>query len=84
MYKINWDERALNELHKLGNFVASRIYKKINKLKEDIFSRDIKRLKGTDDFRLRVGDFRVIFSLERNVITIWKIGHRKNIYKKFK
>ncbi|MBS1266542.1 MAG: hypothetical protein MAG795_00509 [Candidatus Woesearchaeota archaeon] len=34
----------------------------------------------SDYFRLRVGDYRVIFSV-KEVITILKIGHRKNIYR---
>jgi mRNA interferase RelE/StbE len=84
MYKINWDERALSELRKLEGLVASRIYKRINQMREDIFSGDVKRLKGTNDFRLRVGNFRVIFSVEKDTITIWKVGNRKNIYKKLR
>lgn len=83
MFEIKWDERALNELYKLENQISSRIYKKVEELKNGFQSKDIKRLKGKDEFRLRVGDYRVIFSLEKNLITIWKVGHRKNIYKNF-
>ena len=41
---------------------------------------DIKKLKGRNDFRLRVGDYRIIFSIEQEGIQILKVGHRKNIY----
>ena len=52
------------------------------KLSENPFSKDIKRLKGSNDFRLRVGDYRVIFSIEKETIQILKVGHRKNIYER--
>ncbi len=82
MFEIKWDERALNELYKLENTISSRICKKVDELKKGFQSKDIKRLKGKDEFRLRIGDYRVLFSLEDDLIIIWKVGHRKNIYKK--
>lgn len=81
MFEIKWDERALNELSKLENQISSRICKKVDELRYGFQSKDIKRLKGKDEFRLRVGDYRIIFSLENNSIIVWKVGHRKNIYK---
>ena len=41
---------------------------------------DVRRLTGSDEFRLRVGDYRIIFMIEGEVITILKVGHLKNIY----
>ena len=80
MYNIEWKENAFRELEKLEGSLARRILKKVDELSENPFSRDIKRLKGCNDFRLRVGDYRVIFSIEQNTIQILKVGHRKNIY----
>ena len=80
IYNIEWKEHALENLEKLENSISRRILKKIDELSENPFSKDIKRLKGCDDFRLRVGDYRVIFSIEQNTIQILKVGYRKNIY----
>lgn len=80
MYNIEWKEHSLQNIEKLENSIARRILKKIDELSENPFSKDIKKLKGRDDFRLRVGDYRVIFSIEQKTIQILKIGHRKNIY----
>ena len=80
MYDIEWKENALQNLEKLESSIARRIFRKIDELSENPFSKDIRRLKGSKDFRLRVGDYRVIFSIEKNTIQILKIGHRKNIY----
>jgi len=82
MYSIKWEERALRETQKLGRSISTRIFKKVDNLRENLNSLDIKRLKGEDKFRLRVGDYRVIFSIENPSIVIWKVGHRKNIYKR--
>lgn len=80
MYNIEWKEHALRDLEKLESSIARRILKKVGELSENLFSKDIKKLKGSDDFRLRVGDYRVIFSIDKNTIQILKVGHRKNIY----
>ena len=82
MFEIKWEEKAQKELYSLENQISSRIYKKVNELREGFQSKDIKRLKGKDEFRLRVGDYRVLFSLDNNLIIVWKVGHRKNIYKR--
>jgi len=77
---INWTRGALEELNKLESSIARRIVKKVDELSENPFSKDIKRLKGSDDFRLRVGDYRIIFDINETKILILKVGHRKNIY----
>ena len=79
-FKIIWDEKAHDSLNKLEPSISKRILKKVEELSENPFSKDIKRLQGSEDFRLRVGDYRVIFFIEQNIIHILKVGHRKNIY----
>jgi len=41
---------------------------------------DVKRLKGRDGVRLRVGDWRVIFYEEDDAIVVVAVGHRREIY----
>jgi mRNA interferase RelE/StbE len=41
---------------------------------------DVKRLKGRQGSRLRVGDWRVIFSEEAGSIVVVAVGHRREIY----
>lgn len=80
MYDIIWDEVAIKTLEKLETVIHDRIIKKVDELSEDPFSKDIKKLKGSAYFRLRVGDYRIILSIEGNLITILQVGHRQNIY----
>lgn len=41
---------------------------------------DVKRLKGRAGARLRVGDWRVIFYVDRDTIIVAVVGHRREIY----
>ena len=81
-FKIIWDKKAQDDLHKLDALIARRIILKVRELEEDPFSKEIKRLKGETLFRLRVGDYRILFDIIRDAIIVLKIGHRKNIYEK--
>ena len=79
-YKILYEKEALKELDKLEFSISKRIVKKIDEMSENPSSCDIKKLKGSNDYRLRVGDYRIIFIFDKEIIKIIKIGHRKNIY----
>jgi len=81
MYNIEWKEHSLQNIKKIEFSVARRIIKKIDELSENPFSK-IKRLKNREEFSLRIGDYRVLMEIEKNIIKILKIGHRKNIYDK--
>lgn len=63
--------------------VKTRIFRKIIESKTDPF-RFFERLEGRDDYKLRVGDYRVIADINQKErrIEVTKIGHRRSIYKK--
>ena len=57
--------------------------KKIKEGIEKIPLGDIKKLKGFDsEYRLRIGDLRVLFSMENDIITINDINPRGQVYKR--
>jgi mRNA interferase RelE/StbE len=84
-YKIRWDVRAYKELKGIDNQIAITILNEISKLSNDDQSADIKRLEGKfkGKFRLRVGDYRVIYWANNNENTIYIIGvrHRRDAYR---
>lgn len=41
----------------------------------------VKRLQGSEFYRLRVGDYRVVFAEDGTVVTVTKVGHRREIYR---
>jgi mRNA interferase RelE/StbE len=49
---------------------------------QDNLSGDVKKLKGFKDrYRLRVGHYRIIFQLDKDVIVVYDFGDRKDIYR---
>lgn len=79
-YQVSYEKEALKELDKLESSISRRITKKIDEMSENPTSCDIKKLKASDYYRLRVGDYRIIFIFDNNLIKILKIGHRQQIY----
>jgi mRNA interferase RelE/StbE len=82
-FQIIWSESAARELKKLDKTVAKRIFKKVSQLGENPYHSSVTKIVGDPYFRLRVGDYRVIFDIQDDMlrILILKVGHRKNIYK---
>ncbi len=81
-YSIEYDPKAVKELKKLDKHEASKILDGIEDYASSQNSSKIKKLKTPFDgaYRLRIGDYRVIFYQEDNLILISKIAHRKQIY----
>ena len=79
--RIIWSEPAERALKKLDRPVAKRIYEAVGRLAEDPI-RNVIRLVNSPYYRLRVGDYRVIFDLQADLmrILVVKVGHRKSIY----
>lgn len=82
MFEVIFDEEAIEFLNKLPTEVKERIYNKIISTKENPFH-FFERLTGRTDYKLRVGDYRVVADINQGngTIKIIVIGHRKNIYK---
>jgi mRNA interferase RelE/StbE len=80
-YELLIDKQAGNALAKLPKDHAVRIFSKIKETKENP-ERYWIRLEGRNDYKLRVGDYRVIADIDpcRKTIQVTKIGHRKKIY----
>lgn len=62
--------------------VARRILLKIYAMQDDLAG-DVKRLTNmTSGYRLRVGDYRVLFELEGDRIIVYRVRHRREAYEK--
>jgi mRNA interferase RelE/StbE len=81
-FQIIWSNSAAKELKKLDRTVSKRIFKKVSQLSENPYNFDVIKMVGDPHFRLRVGDYRVIFDIQNDLLRILviKVGHRKNIY----
>ena len=81
-YKIEYDPKAVKQLRKLNKQVASKILDGIEEYSSNPISTKIKKLKTPFNgaYRLRVGDYRVVFYEEDGLMIISKIAHRKQVY----
>ena len=82
MYELIYSPAAVKRLGKLEHRLKERILIALERLRIRPESCDIKKLVGMSGYRFRVGDYRVIFDMEKDklIILVLKIGHRKNIY----
>ena len=75
--EIKYSKQALNFLKKQDTITQKQILNAISVLPKG----DVKTLQGKDGYRLRIGDYRVIFNNIDNIIFIRMIGNRGQIYK---
>lgn len=89
MYIVEFTNKAEKDLGKLPKQTISRILEKIDKLADEPRPSGYKKLtdfhvsNAPDDlYRIRIGDYRVIYTIEEEIITITvvKVAHRKEVY----
>ncbi|MBI4415644.1 MAG: type II toxin-antitoxin system RelE/ParE family toxin [Euryarchaeota archaeon] len=81
-WKILWTDQAARDLSKLDRSVARRVVAKLERAAEDP-TRFFVRLAGGDDYKLRIGDWRLLAILdhESNAILVERVDHRPRIYR---
>jgi mRNA interferase RelE/StbE len=83
-YDVKWTETSLRQLEKLEKSIAKRIIDRVEFISEDPFMY-VQKLKGFGLYRLRVGGYRVIMSIERKklIVFVLEVGHKSVIYRKY-
>lgn len=83
-YKILIKPSAKKELEKLPKKDLKKIIVKIQDLALEPRPVGSEKLSGDDKFRIRHGNYRVVYSIEDDKLTVLvvKIGHRLDIYRK--
>jgi len=83
-YLVEFAVSALREFKRLERAVQRRIATHIDGLASNPFPAGAKKLRGSPDhYRIRVGDYRVIYRVDgkRVTVLILKIGHRRDVYR---
>lgn len=82
IYKIVFKESAFKELQSLDKAVRVRVSAVIDALAYNPRPPGYLKMKGSSSYRIRIGDWRVIYDVVDNIltVTILKIGHRGGIY----
>jgi mRNA interferase RelE/StbE len=79
-YEVLLKPKAIKDLEKLPANLQTRILDKVELMQDDL-SGDVKHLTNfTPEYRLRVGDYRILFEIETDAIVIYRIKHRSEAY----
>jgi mRNA interferase RelE/StbE len=80
-YEVELKPKAIKDLKGLPKTEGKRIIDKL-KLLEDDLQGNVKRLTNyTPEYRLRVGNWRILFEVDNKKIIVYRIRHRKEAYK---
>lgn len=83
-YSITWKNSAKKELRKIPKKELLSILNEVEKLTSNPFPSTHKKIQGTNDtYRLKVGNYRVVYYLENDelIIEIIRVRHRKDVYR---
>lgn len=82
-YALFIEKRAQCSLSRFAAQDRDRIADAIRRLADEPRPRGIKKLSGRDAWRIRIGDYRVLYEIHdaRLLILVVDIGHRRNIYR---
>ena len=86
LYRIEFNKRVKKDFRSINPQDIQRIKTQIAQLSENPRPVGYKNLKGqnNDYYRIRIGNYRVIYTIEDDVllIVVIRVGHRKEIYNK--
>jgi len=82
-YTVLIERYAQKQIMKLDKQIIPAIKSAIASLADNPRPYGYKKLKGEEAFRIRVGDYRIIYEIDdgKIIITVVSVGHRKDIYK---
>lgn len=82
-YQVSIARSAEKEFLSLPNLIQALLKDRLLKLQTNPRSGQTKKLRDSDKYRLRVGNYRVIYSINdsTHVVVVLSIGHRKEIYR---
>jgi len=80
-YDIEFKPKAVRDIEDLPSRIQARVLARIEEMSNDLKG-DVKRLTNfTPEYRLRIGDYRVLFEIEEETIIIYRIRHRREAYR---
>lgn len=81
-YQVELSRKADKELQKLPIDIQERVTENLLALAEDPRPHGYKQLKGEDLFRIRVGNYRVVYDIYDDVLIVLvvRVRHRKDVY----
>jgi len=81
-YQVNLPKIVQKQLNALPQEIKQRILKSLVQLQEEPRPVNSLQMKGGQGFRLRIGDYRVLYDIDdsKQILNLRRIGHRREIY----
>lgn len=83
-YNIDFKPSVHKDFRRLPKSVVERVMKRIGKLQEEPFPNGVEKLEGADRlYRIRIGDYRVIYEVNTQTlgIMVLYVRHRREVYR---
>jgi mRNA interferase RelE/StbE len=82
-YEIFFRESVWKELKKVPKADLKKILSRIEQLGNDPRPMGCEKLTGLELYRIRQGNYRIVYSIQDNELTVWvvQVGHRKDVYR---
>lgn len=82
-YSIYFKESVRKDLASIPKNDLRRIMERIASLAENPRPAGCEKLSGQERYRLRQGNYRIVYSIQDNELTVWvvKVGHRREVYR---
>jgi mRNA interferase RelE/StbE len=83
VYSIYFRDSVRKDLDSIPKNDLQRIIERIGNLAEDPRPVGCEKLSGQEKYRVRQGNYRIIYSIQDTELTVWvvKVGHRREVYR---
>ncbi len=83
-YQLSIPRSVTKAIEKLPDQVYDRVDAAILALKEEQHPRGSRKLSGGDEYRVRVGDYRIIYAVDdtAELVEVVRVAHRREVYRK--
>jgi len=83
MYSLRILRRAVKDIADLPKGYGGLVSEHIERLGQNPRPQDAKKLKGTTDYSLRVGVYRILYDIDDSarIVTVYRVKHRREAYR---
>jgi len=83
-YLVTLKRSAEKELSRLSSEIHDRVIERLIALQDDPRPQGTKKLRGREGYRLRVGDYRVLYVVDdsEQKVEVYSVAHRREVYRR--
>jgi len=81
-YTVRLEKAAEKQLEKLPAEILDKVSQQLMHLEYNPRQRNVKKLRGVEGYRIRVGDYRILFTIDDKIkeVRVYRVKHRSQVY----